>query len=256
VSRIATLAVRDLGAVDVTGAQLDTVDPSFFLPQVPSRLSPGDASKVTMVFRPTEAGEHRGLLRIGVRGGPDVLIALAGRGVDARARPVDALDFGSPARGEVRRRILTLRNDAETPVPVALRVTGADAAQFSPADTVLTVAAFADAQVEYLYSPCGRTGPRDVSIQLVSCPLCTPARNAIGVSASVSPLLSTVAGEAAPAAPMGGMAGSVPGVPQTFIGQVTVSVGSIAIARSRVTFDTPHPTGNLVQERDWPWAAP
>jgi spore coat protein U-like protein len=185
VHRQLTLTVEGLVAADIRAVTLDLDDGTFSHPSLPSHLGVHQSITWELAFGPDTPGHQATVLHVLLYNGPEVRVALSGTGVDARALPQNALAFGRPALGAVRHRTLLLRNDAETPVPAAMAMAGRDAAEFSIAPEVL-VAPYSEVSVDVSYSPVEWIGPRQVHVELVSCPLCSPTT--VPVTADAAPV--------------------------------------------------------------------
>jgi len=189
VDRDVDLAQRGLLAAVVASVRLDPGN-GYSVLAPPGSVPPGGHARMRVTFLPLSPGDARTSLSLGQEDRPGLVFRLQGRGVDARAVPQNALDFGRPALGARRTRVLQLRNDAETPVPIALRAVGPDASEFEFAP-VHEVGPFDEAAIVVTYEPAGRAGPRDAALELTACPLCSPERLPIAADAVLQALVVT-----------------------------------------------------------------
>lgn len=181
------LVQRGILPAEVEAVSLLPDEGAFVVQPLPDTIDRDSSAVLSVAFRPTTAGTHRTQLEVRLLHGDPVTIELEGRGVDARATPQNAIDFGRPALGTVRHRALVLRNDFETGVPITLRVVGPDAADFRITDA-LWVTPSGEATADVRYEPLTRPGRRDASIEFVACPLCAPQLLPIAADAVPSPL--------------------------------------------------------------------
>lgn len=142
---------------------------------LPDSLPPQSSEKLKVKYHPTQPGVHRAQLVVTFQNAEEVRIELEGRGVDARADFDQQVDFGRPALGTQRGRQLLLRNSEETPVPVRLKIRGRDASEFAVTST-LTLPANGESWANLSYLPQGWAGKREVSLEIVPCPLCPPQK--------------------------------------------------------------------------------
>lgn len=186
--RSVSLAQRGLLPAEISSIRVvpDGAPFSFDTPP-PNEVGRDREASVELVYRPLTAGAHDATLVVELEYGETVEIALSGRGVDARAEPLDDIDFGRPAIGATRKRTLRLRNAHETAVPFGLRFEGADASEFRTWRE-WSLPPHSEVEVELGYRPVARAGARDVALNLDACPLCAETALPVRADAVLEPL--------------------------------------------------------------------
>ena len=115
------VTLTQLGRLPVTieAQRFVPADSAFELLDSPQVVGVDEARELEFRYLPTKAATDEASVVLTLDDGQTLVIALSGRGVDARVKPSLPIDFGRPAVGEVRGRTLTLTNDFETAVPAA-----------------------------------------------------------------------------------------------------------------------------------------
>lgn len=174
VERSVGLSQRGLLSAEVTDVRILPEDAPFTLLQaLPDEIALDRGTEARLGYRPRKEGVHHATLVVELLDGDPVVVTLEGRGVDARAQPLDQIDFGRPALGTVRERALRLRNEHETPVPVTLDFDGPDRQEFAVVQQWL-IPPYSEVEAKLRYEPRDRAGLRDVVLTLGACPLCLP----------------------------------------------------------------------------------